>query len=95
LEGIAYQATGLFTFLNIILLVVLIVIYGNSFRKIRAQFTVGLLFFSTIFLVQNLLALYSYIAMFMYYADAVAGFVMVTTFAQTAGLIVLVWLSLR
>ena len=95
MEGIAYQATGLFTFLNIILLVVLIVIYGNSFRKIRAQFTVGLLFFSTIFLVQNLLALYSYIAMFMYYADAVAGFVMVTTFAQTAGLIVLVWLSLR
>ena len=95
MEGIAYQATGLFSFLNIILLLVLIAIYGNSFRKIRAQFTAGLLFFAAIFLAQNLLAFYSYITMFMYYADAVAGFVMVITFAQTAGLTILVWLSVH
>ena len=95
MEGIVYQATGLFSFLNIILLIALIAIYANSFRKIRAQFTAGLIFFSAIFLVQNLLAFYSYIAMFMYYANAVAGLVMVITLAQTAGLAILVWLSIH
>jgi len=95
MEGLVYQATGLFSFLNVVMLLGLIVIYGNSFRKVRAEFTAGLLFFSVIFLVQNLMALYSYVTMFMYYADAVAGLVLAITIAQTAGLTVLIWLSVR
>ncbi len=77
------------------MLLILIAVYGNSLRKLRAQFTAGLLFFSAIFLLQNLLAFYSYLTMFMYYADAVAGFVLAVTITQTAGLATLIWLSLR
>jgi hypothetical protein len=89
------QAAALFSLANIILLVGLIIVYGNSFRKIRAAFTAGLLFFAGIFLLQNLVAFYSYVAMFMYYASGVEMFVMVITIAQTAGLAVLLWMSLR
>jgi hypothetical protein len=95
MEGLTYQATGLFSFLNVVMLIGLLIIYGNSFRKVRAEFTAGLLFFSAIFLAQNLLAFYSYVTMFMYYADAIAGLVLAITIAQTAGLAILIWLSLR
>ena len=89
------QTAAVFSFINVLLLIALIAVYVNSFRKIRASFTAGLIFFSTMFLIQNLIALYSYVAMFMYYASDVEMLVMVITVAQTAGLAVLLWLSLR
>jgi hypothetical protein len=90
-----HEVSALFSFVNVLLLLGLIWVYGNGFRKIRAQFTAGLLFFAGLFLVQNLLALYSFLAMFMYYATDVGGFVLAYTIVQTAGLVVLLWLSLR
>ncbi|MGD0175869.1 MAG: hypothetical protein ABSC50_03470 [Candidatus Bathyarchaeia archaeon] len=89
------QAAAIFSLANILLLIGLIIVYGSSFRKIKAAFTAGLLFFAGVFLLQNLVAFYSYVAMFMYYASGVEMFVMVITVAQTAGLAVLLWMSLR
>jgi len=89
------QAAAVFSLANILLLIGLIIVYGSSFRKIKAAFTAGLLFFTGVFLIQNLLAFYSYVAMFMYYASGVEMLVMVITIAQTAGLAVLLWMSLR
>lgn len=89
------QVAALFSLANILLLIGLILIYGSSFRKIKAAFTAGLLFFAGVFLLQNLLAFYSYVAMFMYYASDVEMIVMAITVAQTAGLAVLLWMSLR
>ncbi len=53
------QGAAIFSFINILLLLGLLVVYGDSFRKIGAQFTAGFIFFAALFLVQNLLALYS------------------------------------
>ncbi len=89
------QAAAVFSFVNILLLIGLLAVYANGFRKIKAAFTAGLIFFAGMFLLQNLLAFYSYVAMFMYYASNVEMFVMVITVAQSAGLAVLLWLSLR
>ena len=89
------QVAALLSLANILLLIGLIIIYGSSFRKIKAAFTAGLLFFAGVFLLQNLLAFYSYVAMFMYYASDVEMIVMAITVAQTAGLAVLLWMSLR
>ena len=92
---VIHDASAFFSFVNVLLLLGLIWVYGNAYRRIRAQFTAGLLFFTALFLVQNLLALYSFLAMFMYYAADVGGFVLAYTIVQTAGLIVLLWLSAR
>jgi hypothetical protein len=88
-------AATVFSLLNVILLLVLIYIYADSFRRIRAQFTAGLVFFSALFLVQNLITLYSFLAMFQYFAPGVEGLVTAITIVQTAGLAVLVWISIR
>ena len=92
---VIHDVSAFFSFVNVLLLLGLMWVYGNAYRRIRAQFTAGLLFFTALFLVQNLLALYSFLAMFMYYAADVGGFVLAYTIVQTAGLIVLLWLSAR
>jgi hypothetical protein len=89
------EILALFSLLNVILLIGLIWIYSNSFRKVRAQFTLGLVFFAALFLVQNLIALYSFVTMFMYYASGVTGIVMLITIVQTAGLSIMLWTGLR
>jgi hypothetical protein len=89
------QIAAAFSLINTLLLIGLIVTYGNSFRKIKAEFTAGLLFFAGFFLLQNLLSLYSYVAMFMYYASGVGALVLAITVAQTGGSAILLWMSLR
>jgi hypothetical protein len=89
------ETAAMFSFVNVLLLLGLLVVYGNSFRKIRAQFTAGLLFFTGFFLLQNLMALYSYLAMFMYFAAGAGELVLIITVAETAGLAILLWTSVR
>jgi hypothetical protein len=89
------QSAGVFSLVNVLLAIGLIAVYGNSFRKIRAEFAAGLLFFAGFFLLENLLAVYSYLAMFMYFASGVETLVLGITIAQTAGLTVLFWSSVR
>ncbi len=89
------QIVALFSLLNVILLIGLIWIYMSSFRKVRAQFTLGLVFFAALFLVQNLIALYSFVTMFMYYAVGVTGIVLAITVVQTAALSIMLWTGLR
>ena len=48
---VTLQAAAAFSLLNVLFLLGLIFIYGNSFRKIRAEFTAGLLFFAGFLLV--------------------------------------------
>jgi hypothetical protein len=84
-----------FSLVNVLLLIGLIWIYVSSFRKVRAQFTTGLVFFAALFLVQNLIALYSFVTMFMYYASGVTGIVLAIAIVQTAGLGIMLWTGLR
>jgi len=89
------QVAALFSTINVLLLIGLLWIYASSFRKIRAEFTVGLLFFAALFLVQNLISLYSFLSMFMYYAPGVTWIVLTITVVQTAGLGIILWTGLR
>lgn len=95
MADVALQTATVFSLVNVLLLIGLLAVYGNSFRKIRARFTLGLLFFAGLFLVQNLIAVYSYAAMFMYFAAGAGPLVLAITLVQTTGLAVLFWLSVR
>jgi hypothetical protein len=89
------QIAAFFSTVNVLLLIGLLWIYVNSFRRVRAQFTVGLLVFAALFLLQNLISLYSFLTMFMYYASGVTVMVLAITIVQTAGLSVILWTGLR
>jgi hypothetical protein len=86
---------ALFTAVNVILLLALLWVYLGSFKKVRSQFTAGLVFFAALFLLQNLISLYSFLTMFMYYASDVTGLVLTISIVQTAGLGIILWTALR
>jgi len=64
------MALGLLWALNILfagitagLLVMLLSVYGKNVKEVRSKFTVGLLAFAALFLAQNLLGMWAYLAM--------------------------------
>jgi hypothetical protein len=82
------------TILNIVLLLVLIYIYGDTYRKTKAIFTAGLIFFASFFLLQNIVAVYSYFTMSAFYAEGIFPFVLIMSIAQFIGLTILLKISL-
>ena len=78
---------------NIALLMSLLYLYTRAFAKTRAIFTVGLVVFSLLLLIQNGVALYSYVSMAPFFADSVLPYLFVTSFSQLGGLFVLLKIS--
>lgn len=79
--------------LNLAILGLLAFVYATSYRQIRTGFTLGLLVFAGLFVVQNAVTLWSYLTMMSYYAAGVELHVAVFTWAQTVGLAVLAYVT--
>jgi len=54
----------------------LLFVYGKNYKAVKAPFTIGLMLFAGVFLVQNLLAAYAYLSMMMYFPDALHPYMM-------------------
>jgi hypothetical protein len=78
---------------NILLLAGLIYIYGESYLKSKAVFAAGLLFFASLFLIQNTVAVYSYFTMSNYYAPDIIPYVLIMNLTQFTGLLILLKIS--
>jgi hypothetical protein len=82
-----------FVIVNIILLVYLALFHLNHVRKIKSGFTLGLLIFVLVFLIQNLMAAYFYLTMMPLYVSSVEIPVFVTTVIETLAFLIYVWIS--
>jgi len=68
----------------------LMAVYARSYSRVRAPFTLGLLVFGSLFLAQNILAVYAYASMMELFPAAVAPYmlgIMVTEGAALAGML--------
>jgi hypothetical protein len=54
----------------------LLALYAKSYRRVKAPFTMGLVMFAGLFLVQNALAVYSYLSMMTFFPDAVQPYML-------------------
>ncbi|MBI3035084.1 hypothetical protein HYY71_02070 [Candidatus Woesearchaeota archaeon] len=63
--------------------------YIKNLKKIKSKFTIGLLIFALLFLIQNLISLYYYLTMMNYYSPEVEIHVFILTLLQTMGFLVL------
>ena len=81
--------TTILTAISALFLGVLIHIYIKNVKKVKSKFTIGLLIFAVLFLVQNLVSLYYYLTMMNYYAPEVEAHVFILTLLQTAAFLVL------
>lgn len=90
-----HQVTTALLALNIILLLVIIWFNGTSYMKVKAQYTVFLLIFSAIFLIENVTSLVFFVKNLELYIPKMATHVLVITGLQTVAFGCLLWMQSR
>jgi hypothetical protein len=88
------DATAVVCAANIAILVGLLILYGRTYSSSRAQFTLGLMFFASLLLIQNAIGIYSYVTMAPFFAEAILPYLFAIDIAELAGLSVLLKVTL-
>jgi len=83
------DVSSVVSMINTVILVVLLSIYVNIYRKTGATFTIGLVIFATMLMLHNIIAIYAYFAMAPLYSDDLLPFFVGIHIAELAGLIAL------
>jgi hypothetical protein len=83
------DVSSVVSMINTVVLVVLLAVYVNIYRKTGAIFTIGLMVFAGMLMLHNIIAIYGYFAMAALYSDDLLPYFMVIHVAELAGLIAL------
>ena len=78
-----------FSSINCILIMSLLYVYIKNAMKIKSFFTMGLLIFALLFLIQNIFSIYFYITMMPYYVDGVEYLGFIYSIIQTIAFTIL------
>lgn len=81
--------TTILTGISTIFLILLAYIYIKNLKNIKSKFTIGLLVFAILFLLQNLVSLYFYSTMVEYYTKQVALHVFIFSLLETIAFLIL------
>ncbi len=74
---------------NMAILITLLAVYANIYRKTGATFTVGLMVFAGMLMLHNAIAIYGYFAMAPLYSDDLLPYFVGIHIAELAGLVAL------
>jgi hypothetical protein len=80
--------------MTIIILSILLYLYVKIYSKTRAIYTIGLMFFASMLVVQNLIVVYAYFAMAPLYAEALLPYFLLIHIAELAGVASLLKITL-
>jgi|ERR671921_565739 hypothetical protein len=83
------DVSSIVSMVNVVILVMLLAVYANIYRKIRATFTIGLMVFAGMLLLHNVIAIYGYFAMAPLYSNDLLPYFVGIHIAELAGLIAL------
>ena len=84
-----------FAGLNTILLLILLTIYFANYKKIKAEFNLGLFLFALVFLIQKITTIILYITTMMPFAAQVETAMFILEILQTIAFMVLVWITMK
>jgi hypothetical protein len=74
---------------NIAILTAMLIIYARVYKNTRAVFTIGLMFFVSMLMLHNIIAVYAYFAMAQLYAVGLLPYFVGIHIAELAGLSIL------
>jgi hypothetical protein len=74
---------------NMAILVTLLAVYANIYRKTGATFTIGLIVFASMLMLHNVIAVYGYLAMAPLYSDNLLPYFVGIHIAELVGLVAL------
>ena len=83
------DVSSIVSMVNTVILVVLLAMYANIYRRTRATFTIGLIVFAGMLMLHNIIAIYGYFAMAPLYSDGLLPYFAVIHIAELVGLIAL------
>jgi len=71
---------------NIGVLIGLLTLYVKVYRSTRAAFTIGLMFFTSMLMIHNIITAYAYFAMAPLYAESLLPYFLMIHVAELAGI---------
>jgi hypothetical protein len=80
---------------NIGILAVLLAMYGRIYHNTKAVFTLGLMFFASMLVLHNAIAVYGYFAMAHLYAEALLPYLVGVHIAELAGIATLLKVTIK
>src|SRR5919199_6328929 len=83
------DVSSIVSMVNMTILVTLLAVYANIYRKTKDTFTIGLMVFAGMLMLHNMIAIYGYIAMDPLYSDDLLPYFVGIHIAELAGLIAL------
>lgn len=87
-------ANAIVALANIAILIALLVVYIKIYKSSRAIFTIGLILFSTLLMLHNIIAVYGYLMMEPLFAQALIPYFLAIHIAELAGLSILLRITL-
>ena len=79
---------------NVALLVALLVLYARIYKSSKAIFTLGLMFFASMLLLHNAIAVYAYFSMAPLYNEALLPYFVAVHVAELAGIATLLKITI-
>ncbi len=83
------DVSSILSVVNMAILITLLAVYANIYRKTGATFTVGLMVFAGMLMLHNAIAIYGYFAMAPLYSDDLLPYFVGIHIAELAGLVAL------
>jgi hypothetical protein len=86
--------TAIVSLANMAVLTALLIVYIKIYKTSKAVFTLGLMFFSIMMMIQNIIAVYAYFTMAPLYAPALYPYLLGIHFTELVGISVLLKITL-
>jgi hypothetical protein len=86
---------ALINMVNLGLLGALVFIFAKIYRNSRANFTLGLIFFCSLLMINSIISVYSYITMSMLFSDVLVPYLLTISIAEMAGFIIFLKITLE
>lgn len=80
---------------NLGLLSALIFTFAKIYRNSRTNFTLGLIFFCGLLMINSIISVYSYITMSMLFSDQLVPYLLAISIAEMAGFIIFLKITLE
>ncbi|HEY6537076.1 MAG TPA: hypothetical protein VIY08_14975 [Candidatus Nitrosocosmicus sp.] len=86
--------TAIISLVNIALLASLLIVYTKIYRISKAVYTLGLMFFSIMMMIQNIISAYAYFAMYQLYSPQLYPYMLGIDVAELIGISILLKITL-
>ena len=92
--AILMDISAVISLANVSILLALLVVYVKIYKSTRAIFTIGLMFFASMLMLHNLIAVYAYFVMAPLYAEGLLPYFLGVHIAELAGISALLKVTL-